>query len=217
MFAMSVSATGPTPEPGDITGEEPVEIITDGGMGSVRIDDAYLIDEPNAVVVGDSGLGVYPGTNIYIKPGDILHSNKNKSTFFVGHIGIVGTDGRVKHTLPVDPSTSQTVSTFLTNFDTVTLIRPNNASLSARYNAGKWATNNLYRVTSYNFNGYLSDVDDNYCSKFVWQAYKYGGGVDISDAKLAQFSTNINIGVRYWVTPSQIYKDSNNTKIKTFY
>ncbi|BDH61370.1 hypothetical protein MTP04_15000 [Lysinibacillus sp. PLM2] len=34
----------------------------------------------------------YPGTLIQVEAGDIIYSPKSKSTFFAGHIAIVGDD-----------------------------------------------------------------------------------------------------------------------------
>ena len=41
------------------------------------------------------------------------------------------------------------------------------------------AAESLYKnISTYAFNEYFSNVSDNYCSKFVWQAYYFGTGID---------------------------------------
>ncbi|MGN7309111.1 hypothetical protein ACTHQ2_24520, partial [Bacillus subtilis] len=62
--------------------------------------------EAQTNVNGDIGIfaeigPTYPGTNIKMQVGDILYSSKsNKTTFFVGHVGIVGSDFKVYHVTP---------------------------------------------------------------------------------------------------------------------
>ncbi|MEQ6376926.1 YiiX/YebB-like N1pC/P60 family cysteine hydrolase [Bacillaceae bacterium S4-13-56] len=170
---------------------------------------------PSYIPIGEGGgtsYGNYPNTNIEIKPGDLLYSKKSVSTFYVGHIGIVGTDGKVHHTLPADPSASHPVSTFLSNFDTVTLIRPNNATSAQRTTAGYWAVNNINYVTNYSFTNNPYSISNNYCSKFVWLAYDYAR-VDIATYKTVLYDPILGYYGMY-ILPSQIYNDTNNTKVK---
>ncbi|MCT6923477.1 YiiX/YebB-like N1pC/P60 family cysteine hydrolase [Metasolibacillus sp.] len=153
----------------------------------------------------------YPGTSTLIQSGDILYSNKSIATFYAGHIAIVGTDFQVKHTLPLTPRASQSVQSYFNQFDDIYLIKPLNATAAQRYQAAQWATNNLNNISHYSFNGNLSVISANYCSKFVWQAYQFGASVDISTFKhIGGGGLNAPI----FVLPDSIKSDSDNISIR---
>ncbi|MDQ0170444.1 hypothetical protein [Paenibacillus tundrae] len=121
----------------------------------------------------------YPGTSIKVQAGDIIHSPKSVSTFFVGHIGIVGTDLNVYHVHPYGPGRIQGLFSYINNFDPgdkFTVLRVRNGNPVA---AANWAKNNIGKVQSYSFNPVPSNITASYCSKFVWQAYFYGAGKEL--------------------------------------
>lgn len=117
----------------------------------------------------------YPYTNIKMKPGDVLYSSIGRSTYFVGHVVIVGTDFLMKESIPGKPSGhSLTPEQFWHRHhkgDTITLLR----ARSGAYNAARWATDVLPFVEHYNLLNYdVHTVKNNYCSKFIIQAFYFG-------------------------------------------
>lgn len=46
----------------------------------------------------------------------------------------------------------------------------------------KWAQKNVGKIQKYDIvgGGNYRDITKNYCSKFLWQAYYFSGGVDLS-------------------------------------
>lgn len=70
--------------------------------------------------------------------------------------------------------------------------------------AAIWAQNNISSIDNYSIvnAGKLSSLDPNYCSKFLWQAFYYGSGIDLTNLILDGNSSLL-------VTPSHV-KNSNN-------
>ncbi|TCI46451.1 hypothetical protein EVJ27_06000 [Exiguobacterium sp. SH3S2] len=133
----------------------------------------FAITDPG----GNSGGSIkYPNSNITVRTGDILISSKSwDATNFVGHVAIVGNDLRVKEVLPTNPSRNVTLATHLAAQSgyPVKIYRHSSSAASSR--ASTWATNNISKVNYYIFTTTLSGVSWNYCSKFVYQAYKQTG------------------------------------------
>ncbi|WP_145028481.1 hypothetical protein [Paenibacillus sp. Y412MC10] len=122
----------------------------------------------------------YPSTNITMKAGDVIYNPKTVSTFFVGHVAIVGTDLRLYHSHPLGPGISEGINSYVSRFssgDQFNILRPRDGYGAS---AASWAQNNIGRIQSYAFYPSLSDVTANYCSKFVWQAYWFGEHKDIA-------------------------------------
>src|SRR5699024_12823734 len=51
-----------------------------------------------------SAINKYPHSPIEIMPGDVLYSSIGRSTYYVGHAVIVGTDGMCNEALPGKPA-----------------------------------------------------------------------------------------------------------------
>src|SRR5690625_4945132 len=108
----------------------------------------------------------YPYSQVPILPGDILYSPIGRSTYFVGHTVIIGTDFLVKESLPTRPSGySTTIEHFWNRHrfgDTITLLRSAEGSLKA----SEWATRFVGDVKKYHLGNYnINNITKNYCSK----------------------------------------------------
>jgi hypothetical protein len=134
----------------------------------------------------------YPGSNFSVTPGDVLYSSKGWETGFVGHVAIVGDDRKIYHSTPANDVPSgaigETLSSYLSRFPASSRIVVYRYGPTGKFgpfqepvNAGKWARLNYSKVQKYTIaGGYkMSDITKNYCSKFLWQAYKYGANVSI--------------------------------------
>lgn len=129
----------------------------------------------------------YPYSHLSMKPGDILYSPIGRSTYFVGHTVIIGTDLQVKESLPRRPSgNSLSIETFWSRHnkgDMITLLRAKEGQLAA----AKWATDYVQAVKSYHLGNYdIQNLAKNYCSKFVVQAYYFGANIKLA-SKLNRF------------------------------
>lgn len=147
----------------------------------------------------------YPGTNITMKPGDVIHNPKSVSTFLVGHVAIVGNDLLLRHAHPLGPGITEGITSYVSRFDVgdlFTILRPKNGIGPA---AATWSQNNIGNVFGYNFLPGLGAVGPNYCSKFVWQAYWFGAQKELT-ADLP-YSVLLPVGLLY-VYPFEI-KNSN--------
>lgn len=125
---------------------------------------------------------LYPFSNVKIIPGDILYSSIGKSTYFVGHLVIIGTDLNIKESLPTSPSGhSTTVEQFWRRHqsgDLIRLYRPERGAAQAAH----WAKKHVENVQIYSlFNCEISCINKNYCSKFIIQAYYYGANYLLSE------------------------------------
>lgn len=146
----------------------------------------------------------YPGTYLEMEPGDILYSNKNWSTFFVGHVAIVGPDYKVYHSHPSYPYRfAESLSDYISRHADGDLISVYKSRDFDGRAAAYWAQNNFNQILSYVwYNIDLNDVRYNYCSKFVWQAYWYGHGVDLTPRGLTDRSKDT-------IYPNQISNSSD--------
>ena len=119
----------------------------------------------------------YPNSTIAVRSGDVLVSDKSwDATKFVGHAAIVGSDFLVREVLPgTTPGKTRTLSAHRVNQSggSVRIYRHPNAT--ARTKAGVWAVNNIKNVSVYHFTTGLNSIYNNYCSKFVWQAFNKNG------------------------------------------
>ncbi|MBD7970491.1 hypothetical protein [Paenibacillus gallinarum] len=126
----------------------------------------------------------YPNTSVSMRIGDVLYSTKTLggSSQIVGHVGIVNSNFKVVHVTPVvDGGVVDTFTTYMGRHgvgETIKVYRPRNGM---GVEAAKWAVYNYSKVTDYFINplGLLGTLNPNYCSKFIWQAFYYGEGVDI--------------------------------------
>ncbi|MGE6575954.1 hypothetical protein [Paenibacillus xylanexedens] len=126
----------------------------------------------------------YPGTNVAMRIGDVLYSTKSLdgSSAFVGHVGIVNSNFKVVHVTPVvNGGVVDTLTTYRGRHgvgETIKVYRPRDGK---GVEAAKWAVYNYSKVTNYFINplGLLGTLNPNYCSKFIWQAFYYGEGIDL--------------------------------------
>lgn len=123
----------------------------------------------------------YPYSNIPMLQGDILYSPISRSTYYVGHTVIIGTDFLVKEAIPGKPSGHMlTIEQFWSRHckgDKIILLR----SESGAKEAAEWATNNLHFVKDYHLGNYnINNIEKNYCSKFITQSYYHGAKVKLT-------------------------------------
>jgi hypothetical protein len=156
----------------------------------------------------------YPGTNITMKAGDVIHNPKSTSTFFVGHVAIVGNDLLLRHAHPFGPGITEGITGYVSRFavgDKFTILRPRDGNGPA---AATWSQNNVGSINQYNFWPSLTDVTSNYCSKFVWQAYWNGAHKELLSG--ADAGILIPAGLVY-VYPSDILYSPSFVTMGTFY
>lgn len=152
----------------EILEEDPKE-VDDGEFNTNSSD----VDNPGQ---GGTNLGNYPGTSIKVRAGDVLYSGKKPDTFFVGHVGIVGTDGKVRHIIPSGKKT-HTLSSFKSNFGNITVLRHSNSGTG--YLAATKSREIYSSMSEYKLNNRLNNVKKNYCTKFVWQSFYQSSNIDI--------------------------------------
>ncbi|HIV74454.1 MAG TPA: hypothetical protein H9895_05150 [Candidatus Pseudogracilibacillus intestinigallinarum] len=147
----------------------------------------------------------YPNSNIEVKQGDILYSTIGRSTYYVGHTVMIGSDYLVKESIPGKPSGhSLTINQMWNRHrkgDKITLLRaPSGAQAAA-----KWVTENLGNVKDYwILNSNIKNREKNYCSKLIVQAYYYGANVKL---------TNI---LNRFISPQYLKHTKNLEKIAVF-
>ncbi|WP_238655924.1 peptidoglycan amidohydrolase family protein [Paenibacillus piscarius] len=189
--------------------------VTEASASMFDIQDSIITDQTNQATVitetyGEEGLvqpfaeigPTYPGTNVQMRIGDILYSTKTlgSSSQIVGHTGIVNSDFKVVHvTYPVNGGTIDNMTGYMNRHgagETIRVYRPTNGM---GVSAAKWATWNFIYVKEYFINPFskLGTLSPNYCSKFVWQAFYYGEGIDLTNVN----NTPDLVG---FVTPSMV-------------
>lgn len=117
-----------------------------------------------------------------MQAGDILYSSIGRSTYYVGHSVIIGTDYLIKEAIPGKPSGhTLTIEQFWGRHregDRITLLRADEGA----HEAAKWATENLGKVQDYFIGNFdINNIEKNYCSKFIVQAYYYGANVKLTN------------------------------------
>ncbi|MBP1970279.1 uncharacterized protein YycO [Virgibacillus natechei] len=159
----------------------------------------------NYVDEADDPVHIYPRTSILMQPGDIIYSHKTGlSSFIVGHEGIVGEDFKIYHVNSRGRyGHSDSMPIYLSRHkkgEKLTILRNKDAEIARQ--AAKWAKRNIENVTRYTYSRNLADVERNYCSKFVWQAYFYGseGEIDLTDR-------GSEVNVKRYITPTHIYRN----------
>lgn len=163
------------------------EIITNPDESFLSLNPVDVIEDSIISPFGLEG-PTYPGTNIPMRAGDVLYSSKTlgSSSQIVGHVGIVGSDYRVYHVTPaknVNGGVADGVYTYMNRHGSAETITIYRHRLAYGVAAAAWAENNYSRVTNYFINpfSFLSTISPNYCSKFLWQAFYYGDGIDITE------------------------------------
>ena len=171
-----------------------------------------LLNKDLDLVVGPLAIdneNYYPNTKTLLKPGDVLYSGKSffSSTKIVGHVAIVGPDYYIYHVNPAGNIAGKRDS--MTTYrgrhgsgETIKVYRPN----SGGSGAATWAKNNYEKAINYTLATLsVKVIKDNYCSKFIWQAFYYGAGYDVSGLGYTDSFSG-------WVLPSMF-----TTTSKLFY
>jgi len=112
----------------------------------------------------------------YLRPGDILYSGKNKHTWGVGHVGIVGTDGLVRHVIPYGKQTNS-IDVYMGNFVRVSVLRYWDERVA--YEAAQMSELLYEEIKSYSLNPSLRNIRKNHCTKFIWQSFYYSQSRDV--------------------------------------
>ncbi|MGE7925727.1 hypothetical protein ACQKND_21415 [Viridibacillus arvi] len=160
---------------------------------------------------GKSEAATYPDSSVTVKSGDIIHSPKSSSTYFAGHVGIVGNDGYVYHSYPNSSGKlKSSVSYYINDLfkDVDVTVRRYNGSADLE-NVGKAAVSLYGNVESYSFNEDLSNYKKNYCSKFVWQAYYLATGIDPLAKGYSYYD-------KAFILPSEFKSSSKFDTVKTY-
>src|SRR5690625_4190851 len=110
----------------------------------------------------------YPYSNVEMHPGDVLYSTIGRSTYYVGHTVIVGTDYMMKEAIPGKPSGHMlSAEQFWHRHqqgDRITLLR----SKIGANEAAEWATEHLHLVKDYTIlNHDIESIENNYCSTWI--------------------------------------------------
>lgn len=189
--------------------------LTDASANTIDIQESLITNQADQATVttntySDEGLilpfaeigPTYPGTNVQMRIGDILYSTKTlgSSSQIVGHTGIVNSNFKVVHvTLPVNGGTVDNMTGYMNRHgagETIKVYRPTNGM---GVSAAKWATWNFQYVKEYSIDPFskLGTLSPNYCSKFVWQAFYNGEGIDL-------MNVNNTPDLRGFVTPSMV-------------
>lgn len=116
------------------------------------------------------------GYGFSLRPGDLMYSGKNKHTWGVGHVAIVGTDGLVRHVIPYGKQTN-TIDTYFRNFVRVSVYRHRDEQLA--YEAAEMSALLYEEIESYSLHPSLRNIKKNYCTKYIWQSFYYSRGKDL--------------------------------------
>lgn len=164
----------------------------------------------------------YPGTTITVQAGDILYSSKGWQTAFVGHIAIVGNDGKVYHSTPAvsDGGAVDTLSNYFSRFSSGSSVKIYRfdpgwyGPYLQPIQAAQWAQDHINEVEDYDIwnGGDFTDISQNYCSKFVWQAFWYGANYEISDPWFGLADDPENAGI---VAPNVIINGGSLSQVGT--
>lgn len=161
----------------------------------------------------DEIVHLYPGTNIRMIPGDILYSHKYAfSSFLVGHTAIIGENFRIYHVNRWKTyGHADSMPVYLSRHkrgEKLTILR--HTYREEAINAAKWAMQNYDQMKRYVFNPNLLDIENNYCSKFIWQAFYFG-----NETKVDLLKNKMRQSFNQFVMPGLLYRKF--TKIASFH
>ncbi|MFC7060360.1 hypothetical protein [Halobacillus seohaensis] len=124
----------------------------------------------------------YPGTTLFIKPGDLLFSPIGKSeSKYVGHVGIVNNDHKVIHSIPAGLM-KDTVADYFRKFRLITIYSPENPTIGVKASDYLEYLYITYPRANYRFFTPLGSLNhEQYCTKIVWQSYYFGSGVNLGN------------------------------------
>lgn len=123
----------------------------------------------------------YPYSDVKMLPGDILYSSIGKSTYYVGHIVIIGPNYNIIESIPGNPSgymmSAKQFWSRHNSSDRITLLR----AKAGADGAAKWALDHFNDVKKYTvLNHNINTIKNNYCSKWILQAYYFGANVKLT-------------------------------------
>ncbi|WP_067730470.1 C40 family peptidase [Oceanobacillus damuensis] len=153
----------------------------------------------------------YPGTPIRMIPGDVLYSHKTAlSSLVVGHSGIVGEDFRIYHVNRWGKNGhADSMRVYLSRHkkgEKLTVLR--SADPDEARNAAKWAKQHIGEIKTYHYTRDLNDLENNYCSKFVWQAFYFG-----NDRQINLTGLSFTPSSKKFIMPAQIYRNLNKVSM----
>src|SRR5699024_5818208 len=123
----------------------------------------------------------YPYSNVKMLPGDILYSSIGKSTYYGGHIVIIGPDYNIIESLPGKPS-GHTLTPYQywhrhNQGDKITFLRSKNGASDA----AKWAYATVGYVETYTGLNYNPEsLMNNSCSKWILPASSHGANITLT-------------------------------------
>ncbi|WP_418038397.1 MULTISPECIES: hypothetical protein [Paenibacillus] len=146
-----------------------------------------------------------------LEPGDIVYTPSSESTYYAGHMGIIGLDGKVYHVHPYGPVFADSLEWYLTRFyegDRFIVFRSrlNQAGLRA----AEWVHEHYKQVKFYRLQTNLRSIERNYCSKFVYQAYQFTSGLDLWSRRFTRFNQG-------YIYPFRIERSPALEVLGTFY
>jgi len=146
-----------------------------------------------------------------LEPGDIVYTPSSESTYYAGHMGIIGLDGKVYHVHPYGPVFADSLEWYLTRFyegDRFIVFRSRLSEAGMK--AAGWVQDHYKQVKFYRLQTNLRSIERNYCSKFIYQAYQFTSGLDLWSRKF----TRMNQGYIY---PFRIERSPELDVLGTFY
>lgn len=158
------------------------EDVTYKDMLELALQDSKLEEELNN---NDSFIKVYDSRNLLsmakaptLKAGDVIITNATSSFGLTGHAAIAINSNKILDIpAPKKLVRTQTVSSFISSYKNgwIKVYRPTNSAWGSK--AANWAKINYenskatYRITTD-----INSTKETYCSKIVFQAYKFGVG-----------------------------------------
>ncbi|CAI6062180.1 hypothetical protein PAECIP112173_01832 [Paenibacillus sp. JJ-100] len=146
-----------------------------------------------------------------LEPGDIVYTPSSESTYYAGHMGIIGLDGKVYHVHPYGPVFADTLDWYLTRFyegDRFIVFRSKLRQVGI--GAAEWVQEHYKQVKFYRLQTNLLSIERNYCSKFIYQAYKFTSGLDLWGRKFTKMKQG-------FIYPFRIERSSDLDVLGTFY
>lgn len=146
--------------------------------------------------------------------GEIYYTRlKITPLFFVGHTAIVGDDFNVYHAF--NNSSGKLKDSLFRYYDRFSgsrmrILKPRNSSLAIR--ASQFARILYSSVNNYVIDYHLNTYSNNYCSKFVWQAYYFGNYMNTDI-----LGKGYNHYVKDMILPSEILNSPNLRNVGSFY
>ncbi|PQP82149.1 hypothetical protein C0Q44_21105 [Paenibacillus sp. PCH8] len=146
-----------------------------------------------------------------LEPGDIVYTPSSESTYYAGHMGIIGLDGKVYHVHPYGPVFADSLDWYLTRFyegDRFIVFR--SRLNQAGVKAAEWVHAHYKQVKFYRLQTNLHSIEHNYCSKFIYQAYQFTSGVDLWSRRFARMKQG-------YIYPFRIERSPELHVLGTFY